>query len=381
RSSDLKAIGELEKMANNSRFRGANDSLYVTLGDFYNAQNDTAKANRFYAYAKTFRKTTSPTVFQNDKAVLTPDTARTSVEMPFSERDMLAAVARARSLRRFSAENAKMTIAQTTDSVNFSNHKDAPSLFLALFDKNSLNKNNLLFAVANFNFSSFQLREFRLSFVNLPPKETLQVKGFYSLDEAMQYASKLFQDSSFIAESFESIQPIVITVENMKILASGKTIADYQMFYKTNFGEVPTIAKVNIEQPSPDIAMFGKLSEETLFDKEEKEDSISASFPHPIPTNPDSVRIKGIDLQMQRLVELERKAQKALEQEKQNNPAKNREKLMKERQQERNKLIKQREKERKEIIKKREQELKKRQKELENIRKQREKERLRQLKK
>ena len=377
----LKAIAELEKMANNSRFRGANDSLYVTLGDFYNAQNDTAKANRFYAYAKTFRKTTSPTVFQNDKAVLTPDTARTSVEMPFSERDMLAAVARARSLRSFSAEDAKMTIAQTTDSIYFSNHKDAPSLFLALFDKNSSNKNNLLFAVANFNFSSFQLREFRLSFVNLPPKEALQVKGFYSLDEAMQYASKLFQDSSFIAESFESIQPIVITVENMKILASGKTIADYQMFYKTNFGETPTIAKVDIEQPLPDRAKPGKLSEETLIAKEEKTDSISTSFPQPISANTDSIRTTGIDLRMQRKAELERKAQEAIEQEKQNNPAKDREKLLKERERERNKLIKQREKERKEMINKREQEIKKRQKELETIRKQREKERLRQLNK
>jgi tetratricopeptide (TPR) repeat protein len=377
----LKAIAELEKMANNSRFRGANDSLYVTLGDFYNAQNDTAKANRFYAYAKTFRKTTSPTVFQNDKAVLTPDTARTSVEMPFSERDMLAAVARARSLRSFSAENAKMTIAQTTDSVNFSNHKDAPSLFLALFDKNSLNKNNLLFAVANFNFSSFQLREFRLSFVNLPPKETLQVKGFDTFDEAVEYASMILQDNTFIAESSGGIQTLVITEENMKILASGKTIADYRAFYKTNFGEIPVMAKAGVEPPLPDIAKLGKKSEETPIAKEEKPDSISEFFPLPISTNTDSVTTTGLDLRMQRQAELERKAQEALQREKQNNSAKDREKLIKERKRERERLIKQREKERKEMIKKREQELKKRQKELETMRKQREKERLKQLKK
>jgi tetratricopeptide (TPR) repeat protein len=377
----LKAIAELEKMANNSRFRGANDSLYVTLGDFYNAQNDTAKANRFYAYAKTFRKTTSPTVFQNDKAVLTPDTARTSVEMPFSERDMLAAVARARSLRSFSAENAKMTIAQTTDSVNFSNHKDAPSLFLALFDKNSLNKNNLLFAVANFNFSSFQLREFRLSFVNLPPKETLQVKGFDTFDEAVEYASMILQDNTFIAESSGGIQTLVITEENMKILASGKTIADYRAFYKTNFGEIPVMAKAGVEPPLPDIAKLGKKSEETPIAKEEKPDSISEFFPLPISTNTDSVTTTGLDLRMQRQAELERKAQEALQREKQNNSVKDREKLIKEREREREKLIKQREKERKEMIKKREQELKKRQKELETMRKQREKERLKQLKK
>jgi hypothetical protein len=67
---------------------------------------------------------------------------------------------------------------------------------------------------------------------------------------------------------------------------------------------------------------------------------------------------------MQRQAELERKAQEALQREKQNNSAKDREKLIKEREREREKLIKQREKERKEMIKKREQELKKRQKDL-----------------
>ena len=377
----LKAIAELEKMANNSRFTGANDSLYVTLGDFYTAQNDTAKANRFYARSRVSRETISPAIPEQDVHTLASDTARTSEEEPFTEREMLAAVARARSLRSFSAEGAKMTIAQTTDSIYFSNHKDAPSLFLALFDKNSSNKNNLLFAVANFNFSTFQLREFRLSFVNLPPKEALQVKGFYTLDEAAQYASMLLQDSSFIAESSGRIQPLAITVENMKILASGKTIADYQAFYKTNFGEAPTIAKVDIEQPLPDRAKPGKLSEKTLIAKEEKTDSISTSFPQPISANTDSIRTTGIDLRMQRKAELERKAREAIEQEKQNNPAKDREKLLKERERERNKLIKQREKERKEMINKREQEIKKRQKELETIRKQREKERLRQLNK
>jgi tetratricopeptide (TPR) repeat protein len=359
----LKAIGELEKMANNSRFVGANDSLYVTLGDFYTVQNDTAKANRFYARAGTSRKTISPLIPEQDLPSLASDTAQTSEES-FTEREMLAAVARARILRSFSAGNAKMTIAQTTDSINFSNHKNAPSLFLALFDKNSSNKNSLLFAVANFNFSTFQLREFRLSFVNLPPKEALQVKGFETFDEATQYASMLLQDSAFIAESSGGIQTLVITEENMKILASGKTIADYQAFYKTNFSEIPVMAKAGAEPPLPDIVKFGKKSEETPIAKEEKPDSISEFFPLPISTNTDSVTTTGIDLRMQRQAELERKAQEALQREKQNNSAKDREKLIKEREREREKLIKQREKERKEMIKKREQELKKRQKDL-----------------
>lgn len=377
----LKAIGELEKMANNSRFVGANDSLYVTLGDFYTAQNDTAKANRFYAQAKTPRKASSSAISGQELPALASETARTSEEESFTEREMLAAVARARSLRSSASKDEKMTIVQTTDSIYFSTDKDIPSLFLALFDKNSSNKNSLLFAVANFNFSTFQLREFRLSFVNLPPKEALQVKGFDTFDEAVEYASMILQDSTFIAESSGGIQPLVITEENMKILASGKTIADYRAFYKTNFGEIPVMAKAGVEPPLPDIAKLGKKSEETPIAKEEKPDSISKYVPQPISANTDSIRTTDIDLRMQRQAELERKAQEALQREKQNNSVKDREKLIKEREREREKLIKQREKERKEMIKKREQELKKRQKELETMRKQREKERLKQLKK
>jgi len=131
----------------------------------------------------------------------------------------------------------------------------------------------------------------------------------------------------------------------------------------------------------PDIAKLGKKSEETPIAKEEKPDSISKYVPQPISANTDSIRTTDIDLRMQRQAELERKAQEALQREKQNNSVKDREKLIKERERERKKLIKQREKERKEMIKKREQELKKRQKELETMRKQREKERLKQLKK
>jgi len=60
--------------------------------------------------------------------------------------------------------------------------------------------------------------------VNLPPKEALQVKGFDTFDEAVEYASMILQDSTFIAESSGGIQTLIITEENMKILASGKQL-------------------------------------------------------------------------------------------------------------------------------------------------------------
>jgi tetratricopeptide (TPR) repeat protein len=370
----LKAIAELEKMANNSRFTVANDSLYITLGDFYTAQNDTSKANRYYAQAKTPRKAISSSISGQAAPTIASEAVPDSVDELLTKREMLAAVARARSLLSESTLPGEVaTINRASDSIFFSSEKNVPSLFLALFSKKSLDKNKLLFSVANFNFSTFMLRDFRLLFTELPPMEALEVKGFENLDEAVQYASMLMQDSTFIVESRGKTQPMIISEENMKMLSSGKTIADYLAFYKTNFGEVPTMAIVNVERPLPD--------EETFINKKEKTDSIPESFPQQITTNADSMRTTAIDLQIERQAELERKAQKALEQEKQNNPAKNRERLMKERERERNKLIKQREKERKEMIKKREQELQNRQKELETLRKQREKERLKQFKK
>lgn len=260
------------------------------------------------------------------------------------------------------------------DSVCFEKEKNLPHSLLLLFSPNSLRKNELLFAVSDFNFSNFQIRSFHTDYTYVSPYEALQIKPFRSFEEAGRYASMLAGDSIFRQNITTGIVPLVISDKNLEILRDGEPLENYISFVTNELSDglsdsIPLIVSVKIPQTITETEKNVPLEPE----KTGKPDIASKK-----PTPKQSERLTD----EQRLEELERKAEEALRQTGDVFSKRDRERILKEREEARKEWIKQRERDlkqrekvRKEILKQRERERKQKLKEQERLRKEKLKER------
>lgn len=113
-------------------------------------------------------------------------------------------------------------------------------VLLFAFDKGSIDRNELLFNIANYNFSNYVVQTFDLGFDNTQAFEMLQVKGFKTFDDIKSYINRGFE-----RELFAGIDPAVtvipIAVENYNaFLVRG--IDEYLAFFEANYsGQLPLL--------------------------------------------------------------------------------------------------------------------------------------------
>lgn len=338
-----------------------------------------------------------------------------------SEGKLLASTPHAMSDINWNMASSEST-ATENDSV-FSKDKNVPYLFLLMYPQGTLKKNELLFAVANFNFSNFKLRAFDLSFVDIAPLEILQIKGFKSFVEVNTYARLAKKNSQLMSEMPANVTPIIISESNFEVLSSGKSLSEYLAFYEENVAQMP----INFFPNNEAIAAkekepkSGKKATENIDikrkEKDRKEREIVATIQAKIEkltldsiqlTQPAEIKIRTIseekllkaakqkaeessdlkrrqtitERQKAKEVQLEQKAAEALQQgDEEGGEKKSRAQLLKEREKERKALMKERERELKAREKQRKKELKKRERERKELLKQRERERKEYLKK
>lgn len=65
---------------------------------------------------------------------------------------------------------------------------------MLVYNPDSLNENKLLFEMAKFNFTHFVVRNFDIEIVDDAGLHRMQLSGFRSFDEAIQYARELGSD-------------------------------------------------------------------------------------------------------------------------------------------------------------------------------------------
>ncbi|MDO5664731.1 MAG: tetratricopeptide repeat protein [Bacteroidia bacterium] len=261
-----------------------------------------------------------------------------------------------------------------SDSLFFVSKKNIAHSYLLLFPTHTVKKNELLFAVSDFNFSNFQIRTFNTAYTRISPYEALQIKPFRSFDEADRYAAMIAADSVFRQNISSDIVPLVISDENLELLNTGKSIAEYIAFYNTVLNKTTTDS-VQVIVPIKRPETVTEL-EKVVPLEPEKIDKPIVIPQQQAPKQPEQLTIE------QRQIELEQKAEEALKQTDNVLSKKDRERILKEREQARKELIKQRERElkqkekaRKEELKQRERERKQKLKEQEQLRKEKLKER------
>ena len=120
----------------------------------------------------------------------------------------------------------------------FTAEPNTPYKLLLMYPEGSVDKNQLLFAVAAYNFANFMVKEFDLTFQTAGPIEMLQVSGFVNFDEILHYYKLIYGPDGYASTLDRAISVLPISDDNYETLMHGKTLDEYITFFAEHFGEL-----------------------------------------------------------------------------------------------------------------------------------------------
>lgn len=119
--------------------------------------------------------------------------------------------------------------------IDFVAQDDARYLLLFIYKSKTVNKNQLIYDVANYNFTNFIYKTFDLNFSEVNTLEILQLKGFDSFKEVNDYIDLSFEDGSLMDELPPSIITVPISEDNYVALMNGKSLNEYFIFFEKHY--------------------------------------------------------------------------------------------------------------------------------------------------
>jgi len=184
-----------------------------------------------------------------------------------------------------------------TTGFDFIADNEAEYMLLFIFKPNQIDRNRLIYEVANYNFSKYVYQTFDLSFSTNGPIEMLQVRGFKDLKEIIQYLDKAFEKNSLMSGLDPSIIPVPISTDNYIALMNGRSLNQYFIFLEENYtNEMLTLIRYWTQQREGNLDQhtINTGEEETLPGKpegEKTETEISpVTKPEPIPVQADTIK-------------------------------------------------------------------------------------------
>lgn len=117
----------------------------------------------------------------------------------------------------------------------FSVNPESGYILLFTFLKGSVDRNELLYNVANYNFSNYVVQTFDLGFDNVQSYDMLQVKGFNSFEDIKSYINRGFERGLF-DEIDTAVTVIPITTDNYNIFLS-LGIKQYISFFESAYAD------------------------------------------------------------------------------------------------------------------------------------------------
>ena len=114
---------------------------------------------------------------------------------------------------------------------------------ILMYPTGSVDKNQLLFAVAAYNFANFMVKEFDLTFEEAGPMSMLNISGFNGFNEILQYYKMIYGKDGYAQALDKNVAILPISDDNYETLMRGKTLEEYINFFDENYGEeVPELA-------------------------------------------------------------------------------------------------------------------------------------------
>ena len=159
--------------------------------------------------------------------------------------------------------DADTTGGNKPDSIpSFSAEPETPYLFVLAYEEGKVNENQLLYEIANYNFSTFMVKNFDLSFEHLNNIGRLVTRVFMNYEEALYYQRQLYADPH-MNERLNGMKALLISEENYKLLNEYYSFDEYEAFYKEHFAPID----------NPEIPIDGSTLDEPLMNLPEEEET------------------------------------------------------------------------------------------------------------
>ncbi|MGM9796362.1 MAG: hypothetical protein ACI3ZY_02070 [Parabacteroides sp.] len=153
----------------------------------------------------------------------------------------------------------------------FNPERNTPYEMLLVYPAGNVDQNQLLFAVAAYNFANFMVKEFDLVFEEAGPISMLAIKGFYNFDEIIQYYKMIYGTDGYATALNKAVAVLPISEVNYETLMRGKTLEEYISFFDEQFGEeLPDLAARWKARLAEDAAETEESAEEAAPEIEEE---------------------------------------------------------------------------------------------------------------
>ncbi len=149
--------------------------------------------------------------------------------------------------------------------------------FVLAYQKGSLDEDQLLYEMANYNFTSYMIRNFEIEIMDVDQIAMMCIKGFLSYDEVHAYAQQLYSDPH-MAIILEGIRSLLISEENLQLIGVAFSFDEYMEFYDAEFAPLRLPEDLIIDEPT-DIEIRDYDDEPEYYDEEEEEEE-EDDFPY-----------------------------------------------------------------------------------------------------
>ena len=119
----------------------------------------------------------------------------------------------------------------------FIDKQDIPHRMLLIFTTGSIDRNQLLYAVAAYNFMNFRVKGFDIKIEEVGSLTIMTISGFNSLKEIIDYYDLIYGQGGYATTIDEVVSFFPISDDNYDVLMHGKTLEEYMKFFIDNFGE------------------------------------------------------------------------------------------------------------------------------------------------
>lgn len=133
----------------------------------------------------------------------------------------------------------------------FSREKNTDFVCVVAYERDSVDANQLLYELARYNFTAFNVRNFDITEERGNGIDMMQVRTFLNYEEAYIYLHRLLNNAS-MAYKLQGLKCFIISEENLQKLSRGLSFADYFDFYDEHFDRVGALRMTEDEPTSLD---------------------------------------------------------------------------------------------------------------------------------
>ena len=118
----------------------------------------------------------------------------------------------------------------------FVDHPQSPHRMVLLYPTGAVDRNQLLYAVAAYNFAHFEVKSFDLIMEEAGSFSMLIISGFNSLEETLDYYAMIYAPEGYASAIDRAVSFFPFSDENYETLLHSKTLKEYMAFFAEKYG-------------------------------------------------------------------------------------------------------------------------------------------------